>query len=97
VTQLASTVLWEVLLRREPGLARLQSEAMSVRDEGGSAFCANRVWYVRFEPQLKQFVGSDAEGDDPVLRSPEAYELSRQILYRLLPDCRNCVCVPWES
>lgn len=97
MTHLASAVLWEVLLRREPGLARLQSEATAVRDKGGRSFCANRLWYIRFEPQLRQLVGKSSEGNDPLLRSPEAYELSHQILYRLLPDCRNCICMPWES
>lgn len=84
-----------MLLKREPELARLQYDAMAVRDEGGNSFCANKVWYVSFEPQLKQLVGNNARADDPLLRSQEAYELSYHTLYKLLPDCRNCVCVPW--
>jgi len=95
VTHLTSAVLWEVLLRREPKLARLQSELAAVRDEGGSSFCANRLWYVRYEQQVRRLVGEGAESDDPLLRTSEAYELSRHVLYRLLPDCRDCICVPW--
>ncbi len=95
MNQLTSVVLWEVLLRREPGLERLQAELAAVRDDGGSSFCANKLWYVRYEPQLKRLVGSGAEAEDPLLRTPEAYELSRHVLYRLLPDCRDCICVPW--
>lgn len=95
MNQLTSAVLWEVLLRREPQLERLQSELAAVRDDGGSSFCANKLWYVRYEPQLKRLVGNGAEVDDPLLRTREAYELSRHVLYRLLPDCRDCICVPW--
>ena len=84
-----------MLLRREPRLERLHGEVSAVRDEGGSSFCANKLWYVQYEPQLKRLVGKTAEADDPLLRTPEAYELSRQTLYRLLPDCRDCICVPW--
>jgi hypothetical protein len=84
-----------VLIRREPRLEQLQAELAAVRDEGGPSFCANRLWYVRYGPELKRLVGSDAEVDDPLLRTNDAYELSRHVLYRLLPDCRDCVCVPW--
>lgn len=88
-------MLWEVLLRREPRLELLRSEMAEVKDEGGVSFCANKLWYVRYEPELKGLVGKSAEVDDPLLRMPEAYELSRHVLYRLLPNCRDCVCVPW--
>ena len=84
-----------MLLKREPDLARLQLELMAVKDEGGESFCANKVWYIWYEPQLKQLVGSHAGRNDPLLRSQEAYELSQHHLYKLLPNCRNCICVPW--
>lgn len=84
-----------MLLRREPDLARLQREVLAVKDEGGDSFCANKVWYIWFEPQLKQLVGRDARGSDPLLRSQETYELSHHNLYKLLPNCRDCICVPW--
>lgn len=66
-----------------------------MRDEGGPSFCANKLWYVRYEPELRRLVGKGAEADDPLLRTQEAYELSRHVLYRRLPNCRECVCVPW--
>jgi hypothetical protein len=84
-----------VLLKREPDIARLQQEVMAVKDEGGHSFCANKVWYVWFEPRLKQLVGNSAQSDDPILRSQESYELSYHTLYKLLPNCRNCICLPW--
>jgi hypothetical protein len=68
---------------------------MSVGDGGGKSFCANRLWYVHYEPRLKRLVGKGAEADDPLLLTPEAYELSRQTLYKLLPACRDCICIPW--
>lgn len=95
MTHLTSALLWEVLVRREPRLERLKSELAAVRDGGGASFCANRMWYVRYEPQLRLLAGEGAEVDDPLLRTDDAYELSRHVLYRLLPDCRDCVCVPW--
>lgn len=84
-----------MLIRREPRLERLQAELAAVRDDGGSSFCANRLWYVLYDPKLKRLVGEGAEGNDPLLRTRDAYELARHVLYRLLPDCRDCICVPW--
>lgn len=74
---------------------QLEDEVKGVRDEGGVSFCANKVWYIWVEPQLKELVGEHAQKQDSLLRSPEAYDLARETLYRLLPNCRNCVCVPW--
>ena len=84
-----------MLIEREPGLAQLWLEVESIRDEGGHSFCANKVWYIWIEPRVRELVGSHAAREDALLRSREAHELARQILYRLLPNCRNCVCVPW--
>ena len=84
-----------MLVEREPELARLRRDVEAVRDEDGAPFCANKVWYIHFKPRLKQLAGEGARRDDPLLRSPEAYELARHTLYRLLPDCRDCVCIPW--
>ena len=95
MTHLASAVLWEILLRRQPKLEQLQSELAAVSDDGGTSFCANRLWYIHYEPQLKRLVGKGAEANDPLLLMPEAYELSRQTLYKLLPPCRDCICIPW--
>lgn len=79
----------------EPELAQLRREVESIGDEGGAYFCANKVWYIWIEPRLKELVGRHALRRDPLLRSHEAHEAARETLYRLLPNCRNCVCVPW--
>jgi hypothetical protein len=84
-----------MLLEREPALGRLQAELSDVRDEGGNSFCANKYWYVRVAPRVAELVGAQSGRDDPLLRAPEAYTLAYEVLYRLLPNCRNCVCVPW--
>jgi hypothetical protein len=84
-----------LLLKREPELAQLQSEVLTVKDEGSDSFCANKMWFVYFGPRLNELVGKRARSNDPILRSEESYELAHQILYKLLPNCRNCICVPW--
>lgn len=66
-----------------------------MRDEGGPSFCANKVWYIWVEPRVKALVGEQARRPDALLRSREAHELVRETLYRRLPNCRACVCVPW--
>ncbi len=88
---------WKALVEREPELARLRREVESVRDENGPSFCANKVWYIRFKPRVRALTGRQARRNDPVLRSNEAYDLAYNTLYRLLPDCRNCVCMPWSD
>ncbi|MDX6271876.1 MAG: hypothetical protein QOD28_3099 [Acidobacteriota bacterium] len=86
-----------MLVEREPALRELERELSGVRDEGGNSFCANKYWYVRVAPRVAELVGAQAATaqDDPLLRAPEAYTLAYEVLYRLLPNCRNCVCVPW--
>ncbi|HYP02130.1 MAG TPA: hypothetical protein VER76_18205, partial [Pyrinomonadaceae bacterium] len=95
VSYLAPVVTWELLAEREPALAALQLELSAVRDEGGNSFCANKYWYVRVAPRVTELVGAQAAADDPLLSAPEAYTVAYEVLYRLLPNCRNCVCVPW--
>ncbi|HJR09192.1 MAG TPA: hypothetical protein VJ842_18170 [Pyrinomonadaceae bacterium] len=46
-------------------------------------------------PRVAALVGAQAAQDDPLLRASEAYTVAYEVLYRLLPNCRNCVCVPW--
>jgi len=95
VSYLAPVITWETLVEREPALVELQHELAEVRDEGGNSFCANKYWYVRVAPRVAELVGAQSGRDDPLLRAPEAYTLAYEVLYRLLPNCRNCVCVPW--
>lgn len=82
-------------MRREPALADLHAELSAVRDEGGPSFCANKFWYIHADPRLAALVGHHAQTDDSLLLSPQAYETARRTLFNLLPDCRNCVCLPW--
>ena len=95
MSYLAPIITWEKLLEREPALGELQAELSAVRDEGGTSFCANKYWYVHAAPRVAGLVGAQAAKADPSLRTPEAYTLAYEVLYRLLPNCRNCVCVPW--
>jgi hypothetical protein len=87
--------MWRSLVDLEPELAQLRLEVESIRDEGGQSFCANKVWYIWIEPRVRELVGAHARSGDPLLRSRAAHEVTRETLYRLLPNCRNCVCVPW--
>ncbi|HEV2801084.1 MAG TPA: hypothetical protein VGW12_11335 [Pyrinomonadaceae bacterium] len=50
---------------------------------------------MRVAPRVADLVGAQARREDPLLRTPEAHTLTYEVLYRLLPNCRNCVCVPW--
>jgi hypothetical protein len=95
VSYLAPVITWETLAEREPALVELQHELSEVRDEGGNSFCANKYWSVRVAPRVSELVGAQSVREDPLLRAPEAYTLAYEVLYRLLPNCRNCVCVPW--
>lgn len=84
---------WRELVRREPRLAELLREAKAV-DDSDPHFCANLVWYGRggLKERLCRLVGWEAEKDDPVLRTPEAYDLAYEKIYNALPDCRDCDC-----
>ena len=86
---------WASLVARAPVLAEVQQDVLLVRDEGGPAFCANRTWYVNFAPQLAALIGPQADTADAILRTRQAHEVAYQHLFSLLPDCRNCVCLPW--
>jgi hypothetical protein len=79
------------LCQREPRLHSLERDIQAVKDTGGPSFCANDWWYGRLKPRLVRLVGFGAE--QPELRTPEAYDVAYDVLYELLPDCRNCRCV----
>lgn len=42
---------------------------------------------------MVKLVGEFAEVENPILQSPEAYDLVMKILYDSLPPCRNCGCL----
>jgi hypothetical protein len=89
-------ITWEEMTRLEPRLETLYRRVCTIKDPGGSAFCANACWYgYGGHPSLKEpmthLVGFDAR--NPQLRTMEAYNLAYQKLYSALPDCRNCMCL----
>ncbi len=73
----------------EPRLQALYNEVQQVKAKK-KAFCANRVWYKYFKPQLILLAGWNAK--NPQLRTTEAYDVAYQAIYELLPDCQNCLC-----
>lgn len=81
-----------------PEVQDLIAETSAVKDTGGKSFCANRVWYREYKPELLPLVGCTAnidglpELDAKFLMSPEAYDVAYEAAYQPLPDCRNCIC-----
>ncbi len=88
---------WPELMQRD---ARLAALAAAVKvTQAGRDFCANTVWYagVGFKAQLCEVVGFTSENPDAALRTPAAYDVAYQHLYRLLPDCRHDgMCGPYR-
>ncbi|MGA2974706.1 MAG: hypothetical protein ABSF77_05285 [Spirochaetia bacterium] len=81
------------LCQKEPRLRALYYRARSIRDDKSNpSFCANNFWVNELKPVLLGLVGWEAE--NPELRTSEAYELSYEVIYEALPDCRNCLCFP---
>lgn len=80
---------WQEITAIEPRLFDLEAEIQSV-DAGEQVFCANRIWYDRFKPQVVALVGDYSSNEQ--LRNQQAYSLAYQHLYDQLPGCRNCMC-----
>ena len=93
---------WETLIDREPRLLDLYEEARAIRDDKHAPhFCANNVWYGRRGwPGLKERVTALVgwtRTDDPILGTPQAYDIAYHKIYGALPDCRDCSCCAfWE-
>lgn len=81
---------WQEIVSVEPHLHRMFDEAKKV-DGSEKYFCANDIWYERFKPQLKYLVGWYAK--DPRLASMDCYDLAYQKIYKVLPPCKECVCL----
>lgn len=86
-------VTWEQLAELEPRLRSLQERARQVRDPGGPSFCANRVWFNEFKPELLYLVGWMREKGPAVLQTSRAYDVAYRTIYNGLPDCRECGCL----
>ncbi len=92
-------VTWADLVRREPRLIPLLTEAVKQHRDTDSHYCANGKWYGfgkyrdrGLKPRLVRLVGIHAESSDPVLHTSEAYDVAYQRVYDALPNCRDCGC-----
>ena|SRR5665213_1242039 len=80
----------------EPHLATIYADACAVKDDGGPSFCANAIFYgffgnnPGFKSRLSQLVGDRATREE--LKNSECYDLVYEVIYNVLPDCRNCMC-----
>lgn len=79
------------LVRLEPRLLGLVQEAALVNDSAPN-FCANEIWSEQFKPRLMRLVGWYAECAHPEVQDEAAYQVAYDVVYRALPDCRNCAC-----
>lgn len=86
---------WEKLVEAQPLLKELYDDAGAVKDTGGRSFCANRIWYQGgLRNRLIEIVGWMAPKALPdFVRTQEAYDLAYQKVYKVLPYCRNCMCL----
>jgi hypothetical protein len=92
------------LCELEPRLRQLHEQIRAVRDDPVQpSFCANAAWYGfgawrerGFKREMSSLVGLERYEEDPSapeeLKTREAYDVAYSVLYRLLPDCRNCDC-----
>ena len=78
---------FDQIKRLERALARLERHIKQIGVKCGQPFCANGLWLFYFKPVLYELVGFDAR--PPALRPSEAYDVTYQHLYNLLPDCRH--------
>jgi hypothetical protein len=85
------------LVRLEPRLLDLAHDAGDI--EYDEQFCANAFWY-GYGPYLSgikermQWLVGHLRKDGPAeLRTSEAYSLAYDVLYKLLPACRDCGCL----
>ena len=87
---------WEEICECEPLISELLKSAQSVKDNGlEEGFCANRLWFSFYAPQIKQLVGFVAR--NVALRNSRCYELAYTKAYCALPPCRNCNCFLWSG
>lgn len=92
----ARELSWKRIVEIEPRLRQAKMEISAIKRESKKPFCANAIWYGYGDPRfsykerVNRYTGWYAE--KPELRSMEAYDLAYDHLYRLLPDCRDCLC-----
>jgi hypothetical protein len=86
------TLTFAEMAQLEPRLRALLRavKAEKRRAKHDPGYCANRVWFTRFEERLYRLMGWErrAEGP-PELRTSAAYGLAVEELYESLPDCNH--------
>jgi hypothetical protein len=81
---------WEEMVLVEPGLARLLSDVLAIKDDPAkSSFCCESHW-TKIKGRALRLVGFQAR--NPELRSSVAYETAVAKLYLALPGRRGCAC-----
>lgn len=74
-------------------IIELYKEAKSIKDDKSKGcFCANSLFYKQngFKDKIVDIVGHCCS--TPKLQGRAAYDMVYNIIYRALPDCRNCSC-----
>ncbi|WP_417736292.1 hypothetical protein [Rosistilla oblonga] len=86
---------FEELCEIEPRLTELERKAKAAElVKYDRQFCANAYWADAIKPALTSLVGWDLVGEaDDRLKTMEAYNLTYDHLYSLLPNCNQCGCV----
>lgn len=84
---------WDEMVAIEPGLGALYREVRSLKDPGGSCFCAEMLWHRRYKARLAWLVGFRTHSDDMRLRTMAAYDVAFEKIYGAMPACRGCACV----
>ena len=90
---------WQDLCEIEPRLQDLLSEVKRIKDDKNEPyFCANEFWYgyhgrPSIKAKMSALVGWTAPGQDPRLKTTQAYDVALQTLYNALPNCRDCNCL----
>ena len=78
-----------VYAENDDGLFELERrmKAHARRHRHDEDYCANRVWYGRYKPEMVELAGWSAAS--PTLKSSAAYDDIYDYLYHLLPDCNH--------
>lgn len=84
------------LVKLEPKLGELLTEAKSYHTSQNPEFCANAAWYgyggePGIKPRLLKLVGWERPGGlHWPLSTPAAYDVAYDTLFEALPDCGKC-------
>ena len=85
-----SNITFDQLCEIEPRLRHLETMVKSIQAE--KKFCANEVWYRKegIKSRIRQLVGYEGcHSKNDTLCTSEAYDVTYQHLWAILPDCRH--------